>query len=984
MPIPTYSKGVLLWIDDNLDLEQIESNTWVNLFGNNSDRVFRLMDLSLDTAMNYNDALDKLRDFNSYRQAGIFVYCILDLSIPKEDQGEARLQYGIALAKYLLENNISFSILSSNTGAEKKLGEEGLSAIPYYSKETQSNFRIPESLALKILSEFRRNISWVTVSGVIDHIHPDSAVKNVEKRLPKTIKYYPYFGTYRDFVDRCEYRNSQDLPKVFAIRSPRSHCHEFVQQALCVLLNQAIMMRSQPLILYGDVSSEEYLFELTKERHVSDDNVIAIMRLDREKIGIDEMTNLINQAFYRAGKTIFVIPNDESSEEISLLFRQEQITTVDELAQTRFGDLYQREELVRHCCMLPIHLWLNEQIFSSEPILLDKGCFVYPELIINPLDWRVLNENIDIPEELSDAFEIVKETNQSLDGLEKKQIVALGNLLTSLDPIPNPLLLQIGRSAIRKSKSNIKVDYWISETINYWLKNSWQYPNNFDVDRFYKTIIGGDQDDENSDIAWENNSYEILVGLIEEYNNHRKETNGHEKISKDLETALVFIKRIDGLNFIKSSISNINWTEIENSRWPYKNYPLPAAIVRRFREAGRYLWIQPEGIDIAVTLPAGRLRYRNLSFLVNKYWSTISWVVSVADELPIGWNSNIMYLMNLIAENKILQSWQDHQEQFWHALMTILRNGCPIVFITDQILKKAPLISGKDSTKNTLSSISGYGTLLGKIRGYRSQKYKDFFRLDSINYQYLTEIEKITEVQEIYDLLNTINIPDVKVSSEEIYQVIEGLLHRVKQSNAQNNLLMEQYSPGQFLKDSTDQQRQLLDSDGWYIDKEKDFGISNDNFFRYGTKIDYLWDKLDALIALNTVSYPTRYIDGYAFLSIIYDIRNKNKDSIKPNIDPIVIETIMEYFICGIEGIISQLAWCVDCFGEKKLASKLFSPWVKVKPPYDLSEGEKADLTKLMRIEKQDDGWSLYTLGITGRANKLCFYDGEQPIEYKQ
>ena len=109
MPLTTYSKGLILWIDDNLDKNKFDQNIWFDLFGNNSDRVFRLMDLSLDIATNYLEALEKIKEFNSYRQAGIFLYCILENSLAHFEEQNLPLPYSPSCS--LLHNSQIISYL---------------------------------------------------------------------------------------------------------------------------------------------------------------------------------------------------------------------------------------------------------------------------------------------------------------------------------------------------------------------------------------------------------------------------------------------------------------------------------------------------------------------------------------------------------------------------------------------------------------------------------------------------------------------------------------------------------------------------------------------------------------------------------------------------------------------------------------------------------------------------------------------------------
>lgn len=80
----TYSKGLLLWIDDSLNRNNSPNDPWREIFGDHSDRVYRLLDLSLDIAGSYKEAVDKIDGFNSYQSAGMFAYCVVDLRIPSD------------------------------------------------------------------------------------------------------------------------------------------------------------------------------------------------------------------------------------------------------------------------------------------------------------------------------------------------------------------------------------------------------------------------------------------------------------------------------------------------------------------------------------------------------------------------------------------------------------------------------------------------------------------------------------------------------------------------------------------------------------------------------------------------------------------------------------------------------------------------------------------------------------------------------------
>ena len=138
MSLITYDKGILLWIDDcfqDAHMSEISQDVWSKVFGNHSDRLFRLMDLSLEVATSYQDALEAIEAHSSSVAGGTFTFSILDLMIPSQSDGEPRMKYGIAVAKELRKRGMPFVFLSANADASKVLDKAGLGAVPYFIKE---------------------------------------------------------------------------------------------------------------------------------------------------------------------------------------------------------------------------------------------------------------------------------------------------------------------------------------------------------------------------------------------------------------------------------------------------------------------------------------------------------------------------------------------------------------------------------------------------------------------------------------------------------------------------------------------------------------------------------------------------------------------------------------------------------------------------------------------------------------------------------
>jgi CheY-like chemotaxis protein len=126
MPIKSYARGLIFWVDDNFENQELPDNLWAKIFGDHSDRVFRLLDIYVEVATSFDQALDRIKSFDSYEEAGTFLFCVIDLVIPAHPGTQPEMKYGVSLAKELRNRNITFAFLSSNTGSSNILDEERL------------------------------------------------------------------------------------------------------------------------------------------------------------------------------------------------------------------------------------------------------------------------------------------------------------------------------------------------------------------------------------------------------------------------------------------------------------------------------------------------------------------------------------------------------------------------------------------------------------------------------------------------------------------------------------------------------------------------------------------------------------------------------------------------------------------------------------------------------------------------------------------
>lgn len=990
MPVRTYFRGLVFWIDDDLAGKELPKDVWSALFGHHSDRVFRLMDLKLEIATSYEEALARIASFDTYCEAGTFIFCIVDLLIPARAGTEPAMKYGIALAKELRSRNLTFTFLSSNTGGTSTLDQEHLNTVPYHVKEPGGGWRFPKSLILNLLGELRRRISWVSVEDAVRAMDETSAIRSTYRQLPESFRYFPYFGPFREFVERCEYKEYVEFGRVMAVRSRRKHCDEFVQQAISILLFQLLIRKpGAHIVHYGHAHDASYLDVIARAESSSDINAIAVIRISPDHTTVEQLEGIIESIGLRAGRTIFVLPNDESVDPFVEFLREHNILASEELPQTRFGDPAQREELVRYCCVLAFHQWIATDI-TGVPLRLERGSLEHPELLLNPIHWTVLLEAIAVPEALSDPFEIVKEFNRVLRSMSKRQRESIEAALREGHPIPYKNLLTVGHETLMSSEFAGKYVDWIERTLDLWLRTAWNFPYGI-TDGVDHEVIGANDEDGTwtQDIDyWQDSCFEILVGILDEYQQGFPCGGKLGARQENLFRVMRFVETLGKKEFLSTKLDSVNWDELALMRWPHRQYPMPSAVLRRLRDAGRYLWIQPEGLDIATALPAGRQRYRLLGSIVDQYWSVVTWARATAPKLPLGWRESVTFLTEIIAEHQIASAWQNEPNKVWYAFLTLLRNGAPILYIASRLIQGKFAEGAEGSAKEYLLSVTGYGKILDPVRGSREQLIGGclvpFF-------SYATLIEDLARLQDIGRILSLLEdhaggdsgalVRELQIAARELISVIEGLPAAIGEPGSEKDVMTMNRAFADFFSDPA-----INMTGGWYPDElvkrrrsiKGEFFKQGDILSLLGTKADYLWQTLDALLCLENVTRAFRYYDGYHFLAALNELRVSYKDNMAPNVPLSVIETVLDLFVASIQGLVAQLALCLEMVGAEELANRICPPGVHIQLPQDFLSPSKEELDAVIKIKEAEESWEVFTLGIPGSStvNKFCYQNG--------
>jgi len=980
MALKSYGRGLILWVDDNFEKQDLPNNLWTELFGDYSDRVFRMLDIYVEVVTSYEGALNRIKSFDSYKEAGVFIFCVVDLILPPRPGEKPEMKYGVALAKEIKKQGITLAFLSSSTGGTSVLDEERLGNIPYHVKEPGSEWRFPESLIFNVLSDLRRNISWISLEVVTKTMHETSDMSVSYRLMPETFRHFPFFGPYREFVERCEYRQRMDLPAAIAVRSPKKHCDEFIQQALAIMLYPHLIIKSgQCIIKYGYAQDPTYVESLNNTEVKENPDIIVVIRVLPESTSVDQLKFLVNLSSNILGKLIFVLPNDESVDEYVEYLRGVRILVREELPTMREGNFEQREELLRRTCILSIHQWAAKNI-PGEPLRLENGCITSPELLVNPINWITLLESLNIPEALSDPYEIVKELNLALINMDSNQKKAMQNALEFSMPIPFELLLKVGQQALLNSEFHDQIGIWVERTLDIWLKKSWQYPYGIsEVVDVCRNPIDTSFDD--SIVIWQNSCYEILIGILNEYETCIEDGLEIEQPTR-LNIVRNFIDALGGATFIESDDELINWDELALVRWPHRHYPMPSIIHRRLREAGRYLWIQPEILDIATTLPTGRQRYRMLHSLVEYYWSVLSGLRSVVSDLPLGWKWSIEFLISVIEENKISIAWNNEREKVWSALIGLLRNGGPILYLADQIIRGKPLTTGKDNAKEFLSDVHGYGKIIGPLRGSRKYRLGGYLIPNFDNAMNYQDAEKIAIIRGYIDILENSKdgeglerLHEIEIATQELIKKISTVENS---SEGNENSVALNDSVSLFF---SDENLNILEGNGWFSDDLVDKIKKNEDYGEVPsllcTKVDYLWRIIDTFVFLDNVTRNYRYCDGYHFLAVLNDLRKDYKDQPDPNIPLPIIENVIDLFVNSIEGLLAALSFCVDIVGEKELAARIKSKNISLRTDDGFTPPPIEELSKLLVVNKNEESWEVFTLGIPGEKNvdKLCYHN---------
>jgi len=998
MSAATKVSGIILWFDDKFTAAIQSRNVptrglWREIFGPRESKLFRLMDISIEIACTYEDALKSLDYWAQPEHAGTYVHAVVDLNLPQAVGKPPAMIYGIKLGRELRKRGIPFVFLSADTEATQTLDKMSLGTVPYYVKEPgMGEWRMPDSLSGYLLDEISHNVSWLSLKDVLDNMHPESSPspESLRRKDGGAFLYFPYFTVFKKFVNKWENDKRIEFPRVFAVRTARANNDLCIQQSLSIIFHELFLSKPKSIrMVYRTPGDDESGDDLLMGPYVKDPDTIFVLRIEPENTSVGTVKDILDRDC--SGTLVLVLPNDESCDRYTEVLRENRVASLEALPSISWGDSDAREELAKHSCSL-VFLQRKGGGEASLHTRLHKGWLSFPELLINPINWIALLESETVVEELSDPYEVVAELNKSLRRASKEQQTALAEAIDNEVPVRYEHLLRVGNDILSRDDLRDVYASWVERALDFWLCSSWQFPYGV-VRRFILCHYGKDYQKSwtpDKRRQWEENSYEVLCGLCAEYERVRPYEENSSGLRQDLQRVCRFIKELGGAKILSEVRTEVNWELVESMRWPHHRYPMPSAINTCLRRAGRHLWIQTEGMDLAAALPAGRRRYRALGDIASYYSDVLNWAKEIVNDLPLGWRESIDYLVTTLREYRVVDVWQkgrskkskEKQDEFWYHLLGLLRNGAPVMFVADQTIREKTLATGRTSARPFLSSVNGYGKILERLRRSRRDRMMHY-SLAEMRSRLVPTLEDLSHFGNMFREIVASMGDQAKGKGLELSNTLIGLFQSVADdfdslgAKGDDRLDLSKTGIMNFLLNSP---HEAFASDGWFwegLDKKLATNPQARLNSLVGTKIDHIWQIVDAVTCLNFATYHYRYFDGYHLLGSIFDLRLLNKDT-APRVSLATINTVMGLFVAGLEGLIAHLSWCLTLAGEEERAERILPPTVQMKPRDGFTAPDRKELEQVLTAADRKEGYAVYTLGIPGRntVNRLCYHGG--------
>jgi hypothetical protein len=972
-----YTAGTLLWVDDDfannpLDTEGGEISVWRKTFGNTDNRIYRLLSLQLEVVTSRNEAFAVIDDLAQVEHQHRFVQAVVDLRIPDQPSGRAEMKHGFAVARRLQERGIPFVFLSSSSSARNELTQRHLDRVPYFTKApAPSPTMMPEDLARQLLAEFRNRVSWLDLEPILRRLHPGS--RHSLKLGNAASRYFPFFGSYRDFVERWEGRNGRLRAMRTVLRAPTTHCPEFITQCLAVILGSASLV-AQPRLIY--LNSDENSIEVLDSSLVGDDGQLCLaVQLTGQEPEVEQQ--VIQRILREFRRTIlyFILPQDESADPLLRTLAAEPAVVYDDLPGTRLYDRVAREDLIRRTAAFVFQgqrLRGSDTRASSLAPIFQK----HPEILIHPVNWTFLLEAEEVAIDLTDPYEVLNAMEVAAKEISKWSPHCVDAIVQGR-PSPHGQFLRPAQASFDREKTRHPT--WIRRAFRDWLKTSWHTPFGAIHERH-------DHLSDEDLVKWEDHCLDVacdLAGLFSDCLPYIEKTEPALKHEIGfLAAAARFLQHSAVTKMLASQAEPDDWIGFEAKRWPHAAFPMPAALNRKLKHEGRYLWVQTDLLDRLTVLRGGQRALDRLEARAQIHHHRLEWLEKAIDVLPQGWKEPAARLWHLIEDREIDKVWNDaRSEPVWNDLYTFVRNGAPISYLFWSAVANEGIA---DSHVKVLRDAQGEGKLIGNIRDGRAKFMVSVFEpteqrtrswlqsLDEarVGLRFLRDFQDFQQGQrtlswaqvftQFADDLDSCNPRyDQNVTSREVNASAREISHK---------MFANLYDPNRPFQ-----------SNAWFDDRRSARDKSNkDNVRDYpalpewsslnyggsrGLVLDHLMLACDTADQLRGVLRPFLDMDGYHLIALLRDIRNVFKEG-TPTLDVRLVHVVFETFLLGFEGLVSQLKWCLAGCGRIDLANAIPNATIRLR---HLPNRPVPGLDNAMRVTGKDAGdYQVFTAGIAG------------------
>lgn len=718
------SKAVIVWIDDHFLTptfkDDIDKNAWHSLFGKINSNLYRLLDININFLRTRKETEEFLSQPNLFL-SNTYYYFIVDRKLPY-DYGEDAIDSNSEDIIYdLLEykkqfNCLDFSVLSSGSA-----DSYAIKNIDYYLKPQNREFTLPQELRHKILLNIKNNIGFIDQSKYTQS-HQIKSFGIKKEQLSSTSMLYPFIDKFRSFVELQEI--SKNDFETLIVLVDKSISDKFIQQSLRIALHDN----------FKDYDGMSYYvdknYSALKENGYYEDlldvtDKISVIRFD--EWSTESYKAMFKLFKYRISVFVINIDDDNISNYIDIS-NKTKVIKVDGLDSANRDTAKTILFSLINKLTNDFSLQLEDSIYGENPIL-----------FFHPITYRLIVDAKVHISELDDPSEIISEIYSYFKKLDLENNFVKQNIMDSKPTEFNTEYIYT------RCKYLLKEDYqyFIINTIKFWLKNSWNTNYNVKVDTSLNQGI------------WQEYSYKILKELFNELD--------FSQLS--CEDEIDFIQINNAIN-VFNSLSESKTTQYQDISykmvWPHEKYPILFFMQNELsKNNNQKLYFQNTNFNFVDYAPELIQDYRLLENKIDYYRDIFELIEETKEYFPSSIHGTLEKISFRI-QNKQETFQINENEEFKKLANIFLRIS---IIFGESVIGKSIEINEKDK--------AGLGTLAGTYRDQvLNKKNHDLFQINHLNLiceETNSEIDFVKEYGTVLDKKDVLYKALSEESSSSIY-----------------------------------------------------------------------------------------------------------------------------------------------------------------------------------------------------------------------